>query len=73
MTFEEILKTSMTLSGRDRLKLAMELLDSIPDEHPGLDVDGSAFLDELDRRVNAGGPRIPWEVVEKELEADLNS
>jgi len=72
MTLEEIRRTAMTLPERDRLTLAMDLMETIPDDHPGLSGDDRTFVEELNRRVNAGGSRIPWEIVEKELEAGLN-
>ncbi|MCC6494136.1 MAG: addiction module protein [Pirellulales bacterium] len=51
-TVPEIFTAAVSLSDGDRAALAFELLSSL--KHPGtMDENDAAFLDELDRRVDA--------------------
>lgn len=70
-TRDEVLKTALDLSVADRLLLATELMDTLPDDLPGWSMEDPDFLDELDRRVADGSPGIPWPQVQAELEARL--
>ena len=56
---DEILDAALKLSESDRLRIATRLLDTLPDEFPGLSEDDSGFLEELERRSNDPGPSIP--------------
>lgn len=71
-TREEVLKSAMALSEADRLLLATELMDTVPDDLPGWSIDDPEFQNELDRRANDGSQGIPWEAVQAQLRADLN-
>jgi putative addiction module component (TIGR02574 family) len=72
VSHEEILKSALSLSEKDRILLATELLDSIDDSTPGLSVDDPAFLKELERRATDGSPGIPWEEVKRRIESKLS-
>jgi len=72
-TREDVLKSAMELSETDRLVLATELMDSVSDDLPGWSIDDPALAAELERRANDGSKGIPWEVVQAQLRADLNS
>ena len=72
MTFKEIRQTVMALPVKDRLKLAIELLDSISKDHPGPCADDPQFLDELDRRIDDPATNVSWETVQAEMRAELN-
>ena len=47
---DQILEAAMQLSEDDRLAIATRLLNTLPDQPPGLAIDDSDLLDELERR-----------------------
>jgi hypothetical protein len=59
-TREELYQAAMELSAADRLVLASELMETVPDDLPGLSLEDPQLLDELDRRVHDGTTPIPW-------------
>lgn len=67
MSRAEILKAALELPETDRMLLAQELMDTIPEESALWSIEDRELLDELDRRLNDGTPGIPWEVVREEL------
>jgi hypothetical protein len=48
---ETVFNAALQLSEGDRLELAYRILDTIPDEAPGLSIDDPNLLDELKRRL----------------------
>ncbi len=60
---DEVLKAALALPESERLALANQLLDTIPDEL----FDDEAWKDELERRVNERDQFIPWEEVKKQI------
>ncbi len=69
---DEILKSALSLPASDRILLATELLDSLPGTPPGLSVDDPEFEAELERRFSDGTKSVPWEIVSRQLDDDLN-
>jgi hypothetical protein len=55
----EIIDAALKLSESDRLVIAVRLLETLPDDHPGLSEDDPGFLDELERRANDTEPTTP--------------
>ena len=55
----EIIDAALKLSESDRLLIAARLLETLPDDYPGLSEDESGFLDELERRARDTEPTIP--------------
>jgi putative addiction module component (TIGR02574 family) len=72
-TREEVLKSAMELSETDRLLLATELMETVSDDLPGWSIDDPAFAAELERRAADGTKAIPWDEVQAQLRADLQS
>jgi hypothetical protein len=68
----EILKAALELPETDRLLLAQELMETIPEESELGFVHNPGFLEELERRANDGSPRIPWEQVQEQLRRQLD-
>lgn len=66
-TRREILEAALRLSEADRLIIANGLLDSLPDDVPGLSLDDPALAAELDRRSGEWDNAIPLERISKEL------
>jgi putative addiction module component (TIGR02574 family) len=62
-----ILEAALRLSEKERLELAEELYDSLPDSVGLLSLDDPNLLSELDRRANDGSAGIPWEQLRDEL------
>lgn len=56
---DQILDAALKLSEADRLEIVTRLLETLPQDLPGLSMDDPDFLAELDRRANDGGPVIP--------------
>lgn len=56
---DEILNAAIKLPESDRLLIAMRLMETLPEQLPGLSEDAPDFLDELERRANDAGPTIP--------------
>jgi putative addiction module component (TIGR02574 family) len=68
-----LLNSAMELTESERLLLATELMDTVPDDLDLWSLDDPDFAAELDRRAQDGTPGIPWETVRAELRADLES
>lgn len=49
---DEIIDAALKLPESDRLLIAARLLDTLPDDYPGLSEDEAGFMDELERRAN---------------------
>ncbi|MBX3412262.1 MAG: hypothetical protein KF708_06045 [Pirellulales bacterium] len=56
---DQIFDAVLKLSEEERLLLVGEILDSLPEELPGLSADDTALLDELERRAQDTMPSIP--------------
>ena len=72
-TREELLRSAMELSETDRLLLATELMETVPDDLPGWSIDDPAFAAELERRSADGSKAIPWDEVQAQMRSDLES
>ena len=66
-TREEILEAAMRLSDEDRFLIASELLETLPDDLPGLSWEDPEFLAELERRSGDLEGSVPWEQLRDEL------
>jgi hypothetical protein len=56
---DEILDAALQLPDADRLIIATRLLDTLPDDMPGLSVDDPDLLDELERRAQDKADAVP--------------
>lgn len=56
---EKIIDAALKLPESDRMLIAARLLETLPDDYPGLSEDDTGFLDELERRANDTEPTIP--------------
>ncbi len=56
---DEIIDAALKLPESDRLLIAARLLDTLPDDYPGLSEDEAGFMDELERRANDTEATIP--------------
>ena len=56
---DEIFDAALKLPESDRLLIAARLLETLPDDYPGLSEEDGGFLDELERRANDAGATIP--------------
>jgi hypothetical protein len=56
---DEILDSALKLPETDRLLIAERLLETVPDDAPGLSVDDPEFLEELERRFEDTTAGIP--------------
>lgn len=56
---DEIIDAALKLSEADRLMVVARLLETLPEEFPGLSADDPGFLEELERRANERGPVVP--------------
>ncbi len=72
-TREDVLKSAMELSEADRLLLATELMDTVAADAWGWTLDSTELLAELESRANDGSQGIPWDAVQAQLRADLQS
>ena len=66
-TRDEILEVALLLSEGDRLAIVDRLLETLPDEFPGLSDSDPLFAEELERRSGDWEGAIPW----PQLKADL--
>jgi putative addiction module component (TIGR02574 family) len=66
-TREEILEAALRLSVEDRFVIASELLESLNEDLPGLSIDDSDLIAELERRAADREGSIPWEQVRDQL------
>lgn len=67
VTRDEILEAALRLPEVDRLAIVNRLLETLPDDPPGLSDDDSAFAEELERRSNDWEGAVPWEQLRDEL------
>ena len=58
-TRNEILEMALSLSEADRLEIAWCLMDSVPEDPPGLSFDDPGLIEELDRRCREDTESIP--------------
>jgi hypothetical protein len=63
---ETILEAALQLPEADRLVIASRLLDTLPEDLPGLSDDDADFAAELDRRSGDWEGSVPWEVLRDE-------
>lgn len=56
---DEVLAAALLLSESDRLLIATRLMDTVPDEPPGMCWDDPGFLEELERRSQDSEGSIP--------------
>jgi hypothetical protein len=56
---DEIINAALKLPEAERLLVAARLLETLPDDYPGLSADDPGFMDELERRANDTEPTIP--------------
>jgi len=56
---DQIFDAALKLSEAERLLLVSQLLDTLPEDLPGLADDSPLLLDELDRRARDPSPTIP--------------
>jgi len=55
----EILDAAMKLPESERLLIATRLLETLPDDYPGLSEDDAGFLAELERRASDNEAAVP--------------
>ncbi len=64
---DEVMEAALQLSEVDRLAIVNRLLESLPEEPPGLALDDSEFAEELERRSGDWDGAVPWEQLQNEL------
>ena len=57
---ETILDAALKLSEEDRQAIVARLLESLPNDHDGPDLDDPEFLDEMDRRFSDPTGSVEW-------------
>lgn len=70
-TRAEVLKSAMDLSESDRLLLATELMETVPEDLLDWSIDDPGLIAELESRDGDGSPGISWESVKSQLRSDL--
>lgn len=65
-TRDEVLSAALGLSEADRLAIAVRLMDTLPDDSPGLP-DDDDFAAELDRRAGDFEGAVDWSDLRNEL------
>jgi len=63
---DDILNAALQLSEDDRMVIAGRLLETLPDDPPGLAADGPDFEAELERRSGDWEGAISWEELRDE-------
>lgn len=58
-TVDEIIDAAILLGEAERFQVVTRLLDTLPNDPPGLSVDDPTFLDELERRVDELDDSVP--------------
>jgi hypothetical protein len=58
-TPDEIIDAALKLPESDRLRIASRLLDTLPENLPGISAEDDEFLNELERRAIDSGTTIP--------------
>jgi hypothetical protein len=66
-TCDEILEAALQLSEDERLLIVNRLLETLPEDLPGLDSDDPGYLAELERRSGDLDGAVPWEVLREEF------
>lgn len=66
-TRDEILRAALQLSEADRLALVDELMDTLPEDPPGLSDDDPDFAKELERRTGDLEGSMTWEELREEF------
>ncbi len=66
-TRDEILEVVLQLSEGDRLVIVDRLLETLPDDLPGLSDDDPEFHEELERRTGDWEGAISWQQLKDEL------
>jgi hypothetical protein len=56
---DEVLNAALALSKADRLLVATRLMDTLPEDPPGLSWDDPGFLEELERRSQDRESAVP--------------
>ena len=56
---DEIIDAALKLPESDRLLIAARLLDTLPDDYPGLSEDDAGFISELERRAKDTEATVP--------------
>ena len=56
---DEIIDAALKLPESDRLLIVARLLETLPNDYPGLSEDNAGFMDELERRASDADPTIP--------------
>lgn len=64
---DEVFNAALRLSESDRLDLASRLLETLPDDLPGLDSDDPEFAEELLRRSGDTAGSVAWNDLRNEL------
>ena len=67
MTCDEILDVALKLPEGDRLAIIDRLLETLPDDLPGLSDDDPEFHEELERRSGNWEGAVPWQQLQDEL------
>ena len=67
ITPDEILDAALQLAEGDRLAIVNRLLESLPEDPPGLVLDEDEFANELQRRSGDQEGAVPWEQLREEL------
>jgi len=63
---DEILDAALQLSEDDRMLIAGRLLETLPEEPPGLSMDDPELEAELERRSGDWEGAVPWEQLRDE-------
>lgn len=66
ITRDEVLDAALGLSESDRLAIAVRLMETLPDDQPGL-VEDDDFAAELDRRSGDFEGAVDWSELRDEL------
>jgi hypothetical protein len=64
---EEVLEVALQLSEGDRLAIVERLLETLPDDLPGLSDDDPEFHAELERRSGDWEGAVSWQQLQDEL------
>jgi len=59
-TIQSFVDAALQFSETDRLEIAHRLLDSLPDDFPGIAVADPGFLEEVERRAQEPMKGTPW-------------
>ncbi len=71
VTREEVLNAALGLPESDRLAIAVRLMETLPDNQPGLTDDDSLFA-ELERRSGDPEGSVDWADLRNELRQSLH-